>query len=133
MHFRVYNSLSLIHRNIMVQVNPAKVRRCFGEEYCSRFQSPSVSQVTRKKQAEIGTFLLGACLAYFSALNLEAICFCEKSANLLRITGCHILEDNTSYYLTTTDIRTANPTHGSSPRPFSLVRNMLLLFTVRGC
>jgi hypothetical protein len=92
-------------------VNPAEVRRCFGEACFRRLQSRCASQVTSEKQAEIGTFLQGGCLAYFSAVSS-----CEISAKLFQITRRHIPEDNGSYSLTTSDIRTANPTHGSSPQ-----------------
>jgi hypothetical protein len=69
--------------------------------YCrvARWMSADVSEEhVASSQALLATcFMLDPCLAYSSTLKMEAICYCEKSAKLQRITRRYNPEDRTHH------------------------------------
>jgi predicted ATP-binding protein involved in virulence len=75
---------------VITPCSPLKVNRYFGGICRLRLQGKRIRQA--RNQHETDSNLLPACLAYYSTLKMEAICFSEMSVDFQRTTRRYILK-----------------------------------------
>jgi hypothetical protein len=81
--------------------SPLKVNRRFGGTYRLHLQGRRISRAINQQEAVASprlcwstAFTLVSCSAYYSTLNMEAICSSETSVDFQRTTQRYIPEDN---------------------------------------
>jgi hypothetical protein len=76
-----------------VSRNPVKVNQRFGRTYRLHLQCRIISKKAARTDLLAVYFVLVSCLAYSSALKVEAIFSSERSFDFYRTTQCYIPED----------------------------------------
>jgi hypothetical protein len=93
----------IVNSSIFQDIMPCslvEVKRHFRGTYCLLLQGQRVSQMRNQHEAGsnaplIAYLMMASCLAYSSALNIEALCSSEMSLDFHQITQHYISEDRT--------------------------------------